>query len=600
MNAVAAAEDQVTGRMKHMLQQNPHLDMGQVELMEEIAEHNYQQGMEQNEPMPMEHVTAELYGHEQVPQQDELTGPQAAAQHFAQQRLALAEQGIHGLRAEKLLAKPYLPGAPYVAGPEGYQERQQRKGLTLALQTGDPNILKVFETGTLPSTVSVPWGGTQLGKVATSEFMHPTTLEEAVEGAAIRHAENVEKLKTKLADITNEIQPQINQLENQQYQEYIHAQERIPQIDQELNMVEHAISRGRSRGSGEFFAYRGALTAERNRLSQHTGDHLQDQIDYLNNRLNRANEVYGDLIEQQQVNVPQTLKSWSSEALKVSPTQGPTQKAGYIDPVTGEFHVVKQVETGPSVPITSREGLTLGSVSMPRDIKSKGGGGRNVGEYVAGNRPPEIVRTLKSGIRMRDYDPETGAVAEHYQPDLTQTERIRVGTRIETDPSSVHYGKRVPEYEDLTALNRALDIYGIRRATDQPDDPTMRPTTFTGEVTTSGRVRTGNKAAAQQSVLAAEAARQGRLQVPPQQGPRESLIDPEKYFVVPSLFVKREAAPASTQQLSFPSDVIPTVGRTRVTAADVAAQQLESYMSKLQRGRSTPLTSEVVIQPRLF
>lgn len=34
--------------------------------------------------------------------------------------------------------------------------------------------------------------------------------------------------------------------------------------------------------------------------------------------------------------------------------------------------------------------------------------------------------------------------------------------------------------------------------------------------------------------------------------------------------------------------------------ADIAAEQLESYMSKLQRGRSTPLTSQAVIQPKLF
>ena len=34
--------------------------------------------------------------------------------------------------------------------------------------------------------------------------------------------------------------------------------------------------------------------------------------------------------------------------------------------------------------------------------------------------------------------------------------------------------------------------------------------------------------------------------------------------------------------------------------ADIAANQLEAYLSKLQRGRSTPLTSEAVIQPRLF
>ncbi len=40
--------------------------------------------------------------------------------------------------------------------------------------------------------------------------------------------------------------------------------------------------------------------------------------------------------------------------------------------------------------------------------------------------------------------------------------------------------------------------------------------------------------------------------------------------------------------------------RQRQSPADIAANQLEAYMSKLQRGRSTPLTSQAVIQPRLF
>ena len=40
--------------------------------------------------------------------------------------------------------------------------------------------------------------------------------------------------------------------------------------------------------------------------------------------------------------------------------------------------------------------------------------------------------------------------------------------------------------------------------------------------------------------------------------------------------------------------------RQRKSEADIAAQQLESYMKSRMIGRSTPLTSEVVIQPRLF
>ena len=40
--------------------------------------------------------------------------------------------------------------------------------------------------------------------------------------------------------------------------------------------------------------------------------------------------------------------------------------------------------------------------------------------------------------------------------------------------------------------------------------------------------------------------------------------------------------------------------RQTKSPADAAAEQLENYMSKLQRGRSTPLTSEAVIQPRFL
>jgi len=40
--------------------------------------------------------------------------------------------------------------------------------------------------------------------------------------------------------------------------------------------------------------------------------------------------------------------------------------------------------------------------------------------------------------------------------------------------------------------------------------------------------------------------------------------------------------------------------RQRKSPADIAAQQLESYMEKRMAGRSTPLTSQAVIQPKLF
>lgn len=50
-NALDAAEDQMTGRVKQQLQRNEDLDMSQIDLMEEMAEYSRLQGMEQDEPI---------------------------------------------------------------------------------------------------------------------------------------------------------------------------------------------------------------------------------------------------------------------------------------------------------------------------------------------------------------------------------------------------------------------------------------------------------------------------------------------------------------------------------------------------------------------
>ena len=62
---------------------------------------------------------------------------------------------------------------------------------------------------------------------------------------------------------------------------------------------------------------------------------------------------------------------------------------------------------------------------------------------------------------------------------------------------------------------------------------------------------------------------------------------------------RREYSKVPPQQLTLPK-VNAYSARRRSSQADQAAAQLESYMAGLQRGRSTPLTSQAVIQPRLF
>ena len=52
--------------------------------------------------------------------------------------------------------------------------------------------------------------------------------------------------------------------------------------------------------------------------------------------------------------------------------------------------------------------------------QKKGGGGRNIAEYSAGDRVQEEVRSIQEGGRLRDYD-DTGAAKQVFVGDRTQT-----------------------------------------------------------------------------------------------------------------------------------------------------------------------------------
>lgn len=87
-NAINAAEDQMTGRMKHALQQNPHLDMSQIEVLEDIAEHTYRLGMEQDEPINL--AATQVIGHVPNDQAE-------SAANFAQAAVQKQRESFSGL-----------------------------------------------------------------------------------------------------------------------------------------------------------------------------------------------------------------------------------------------------------------------------------------------------------------------------------------------------------------------------------------------------------------------------------------------------------------------------------------------------------------------
>tara|TARA_R110000868_G_scaffold239915_3_gene494426 strand:- start:2261 stop:5752 length:3492 start_codon:yes stop_codon:yes gene_type:complete len=90
LNAIDTAEDQMTGRMKSALQRNPDLDMSQVEVLEDMADYSYRQGMEQDEPI--NRAAAQVTGNVPVDQAE-------SAANFAQAAVQKQRGALFGLAA---------------------------------------------------------------------------------------------------------------------------------------------------------------------------------------------------------------------------------------------------------------------------------------------------------------------------------------------------------------------------------------------------------------------------------------------------------------------------------------------------------------------
>ena len=152
INAIDAAEDQQTGRVKIQLQRNEDVDLGQVEVLEDIADEQRTWMMEQDEPI--NRVAAQLPDGLPV-DQAESTGrsgsytlgrtsnadlSQSSAANFLQQRrLKLLEDAEAGTpaRLEKKLADAF--------GPEAWREDPKATRRRNAIKLGAAGNEQFFE-----------------------------------------------------------------------------------------------------------------------------------------------------------------------------------------------------------------------------------------------------------------------------------------------------------------------------------------------------------------------------------------------------------------------------------------------------------------------
>ena len=135
--ALESGEDQATGRVKNQLQRNEDLDLGQIEILEDIASQQRNWMMEQDEPI--NRVASQLPDGVPADQTEDALG--FAQNRMREIRAAQEAQGYRGLRAEQQMLQ----------GPEGTRVKQAAE---LYAATGDPNVLSLIsETPSLPIVV---------------------------------------------------------------------------------------------------------------------------------------------------------------------------------------------------------------------------------------------------------------------------------------------------------------------------------------------------------------------------------------------------------------------------------------------------------------
>jgi len=241
---------------------------------------------------------------------------------------------------------------------------------------------------------------------------------------------------------------------------------------------------------------------------------------------------------------------------------------------------------------------SLGSTYKIGDFQE---GVRPFYEYDAqGNIIPQTLE-LRGGRRSVDLDPKTGGgrlVAE-YDPE-GQTGSTRGVYGIEqtsrrssesTRPTQVTINELVREGLEQATASPEGDVPippSLEQMTERrPTKEALRSIRMSEAVLKANRLQSARNPRG--GVLPDEMTRL-RRQLSMSQGESEPVYGP------------RGVAPAGSippQQLAI-RGVSGYTARQVKSPADTAAEQLEAYMSKLQRGRATPLTSEAVIQPRLL
>jgi hypothetical protein len=587
--AIDTAADQEAMRVSRTVQRDPGENLAEFEQL--------QDRLEQRGASPVEAAdtaVAITEGNEAFTQTDRPLNESSAARFLANERdeiaSQLAEQGklITPGRIEKELANRFGSEA-YKYGPEYTQLKQNiQLGATYDPELFD-NPSKPFvqiageevPTGRVPATKleRTPYTNELIAEDVELGLRQPTYMEET----AGRLREQAEKKRDWLGSVRLEEASKNAKLNaelintNRQYNETL-------DYSKELT---------------DFLDSKQGTPEQRTRARQRLDDvnYELDRLDVLSEDLNQR--VYGG---QSGARVRGAEKFTEDYIAGLTPPS--RLKPGVEE---GQRVFFEADEFGQPIPGTQE----FRSERKMVDADPKGGGGRNVAEFTAGERLDEEIRAIQSGGRYRDYD-ETGAAVSRWQDPRTSSTKDGPGVGSTTDIYGVRPDlerqadpERRPSEPRYTKTEIADEAMRLSSASPEGDVP-VAPDYEAAIESLDSQPKTE---ASRRSVLMSEAIRKAAREKA-NRNPRGGKIPGELGTLrrsMPEITAsdylgqgpRSRVAGLPPQQRTIPG-VTGYDARQRRSQADIAAQQLESYMKRRMTGRSTPLTSEVVIQPKLF
>ena len=446
IGALESGEDQMTGRVLRGVQRNEDLDSSQVNQVArrtgnaKVAASLTPDGVPKDQVEGIDLSTGERFlinpprplrtglGPGQKIELEQ-TRPNVAGSSAARfldterQEIAsqLAEQGlpISPGRVEAELANRLSGSEAWTYGPK-YTQRKQ------ALQLGATYDPRFFENLKTPSVVIAG------ERIPTSSLKEPVVMEDT----ALRLQEKVNEKKDWLGDIR--LKEQLNQ--NRIYNQFDQLSERDQNITNYLDYV------------NTYFP----------KQSSYSSPYERDIT------LKKRYEAEGARIEQEQINqkMNELLQQASTSERRVAGAQKSTQEQ--INNLALPQKLKTGIEEGQRIYFEAdAEGqpipgtLELRSERQMVDLPAKGGGGRNIAEFTAGERLDEEIRAIQGGGRIRDYDPETGAAVAPWTGDRTQTGRQidQYGLRLSGQkPANIELRPSVPQYTQTEIEDEALRL----------------------------------------------------------------------------------------------------------------------------------------------